>query len=372
MRLFSRLFLSHLTVIVAAVAVLFVAVLLLSQGYYRTDVGEVMRVLGPVGLPLLADFERSHRQALLLAYLSSLPFATLLAAGIAYFESRRVAGAVRLLSEGSREVAAGRYSTRVALPGQDELSDLANNFNDMAAALSRLERERLELISTVAHELRTPLAALQGYTEALADGVMASEVAVRAIRREGGLLRRMAHDLLLIAKVEAGAAEVRPALEHPKGFIAEAYDRFSSAFEQQRVEFTVALPDELSTVWADRERVDQVLSNLLSNALRYTPEGGNVTLGAQADGGEVLIYVADDGPGIPLEHQARVFERFYRIDEARSRSKGGIGVGLAVTKGLVEAMGGRIWLSSQPGRGATFSFTLPVRRIEQETVAAKR
>jgi signal transduction histidine kinase len=236
----------------------------------------------------------------------------------------------------------------------------------MAEALERNEQDRNELISTVAHELRTPLAALQGYGEALSDGVMPREVASQAINREVAAMRKIANDLMLVSKAEAGTLEVHPSNLNVKILLEDAEDRFRAMFEANAIRFDTVMQKGLGEVWADRERAGQVLSNLLTNALKYTPKNGKVTLGVERrsdvrrNSEGVCFYVRDTGQGIPLKHQAHIFERFYRIDEPRERSKGGLGVGLTVSKKLVEAMGGKIWLESVPGKGATFSFTLPL------------
>jgi two-component system sensor histidine kinase BaeS len=365
MRLFFRLFLSHIGAVVTGLVVVFVLGLMLSERYYQLHVGDVLRAAGAEGLVLFDEIEQGHRLALLWSFISALPFAFLLAVAMSYRQSQRVARAVRELTKVSQALALGQYSSRVELVGEGELTDLAEHFNAMAIALGRLEQERHELISVVAHELRTPLAALQGYAEALADGVMPTEVAIKAIRREATALRRMTHDLLMIARVEAGVIEFKPQVCDTETLLRDAHERFVSAFEGNRVALELELPSQKSVVWADPERVLQVLSNLLSNALRYTPAGGSVTIGARKLKSEVVFFVSDTGPGIPSEYQARVFERFYLVDPSRSRTSGGIGVGLAICKGLVTSMEGRIWLQSRPGYGATFEFALPTHAVAQ-------
>jgi two-component system, OmpR family, sensor histidine kinase BaeS len=363
MRLFFRLFLSHIGAVITGLVVIFALGLVLSERYYQLHVGDVLRAAGAEGLALFDEIEQGHRLALLWSFISALPFAFIFAVAMSYRESRRVARAVQALTKVSQALAMGQYSSRVELVGEGELTDLAEHFNAMAVALGKLERERHELISVVAHELRTPLAALQGYAEALADGVMPIEVATKAIRREASSLRRMTHDLLMIARVEAGVIEVHPEVCATETLLRDAHERFVSAYEGERIALRLELPSQASMVWADPERVLQVFSNLLSNALRHTPAGGSVTIGARSLKSEVVFFVSDTGPGIPGEHQAYVFERFYVVDPSRSRTTGGIGVGLAICKGLVTAMKGRIWLRSRPGYGATFEFALPIRAV---------
>jgi signal transduction histidine kinase len=359
MNLFTKLFLNTLIAILVAQLVLIVVAFILPERELRTEVEEFQSLSAETKTQLLEDFSRDSRRGLLGGLLLSLPIATVVAAVTTLRESRRVGRGVRHLAEASQRVAARKYGEEVDIEGQDELSDLAENFNDMAAALAHNEQDRNELISTVAHELRTPLAALQGYGEALADGVMSPEAASLAINREVAAMRKIANDLMLVSKAESGTLEVHPTLLSAEVLIADAEDRFKNMFEENDITFHAVAQNGLSDVWADRERAGQVLANLLTNALKYTPKNGQVTLGAERQDEYVRFYVKDTGPGIPSKHQAHIFERFYRVDESRERSKGGLGVGLTVSKKLVEAMGGRMWLESVPGKGATFSFTLP-------------
>ena len=237
-------------------------------------------------------------------------------------------------------MAEGEYGVRLPLLERDELGELALHFNRLAEALEKVEKTRAELIGTVAHELRTPLAA---------EGIL----------REVKAMRRLVEDLSLVSRVEAKAVEIRPKPLDPKGLLEEALARFQSAFQAKGVALSLEAQDPLPQVWADEERVLQVLANLLTNALRHTPQGGEVRLRAFRQGEAVAFQVADTGPGIPEEHLPHIFERFYRVDKARSRKEGGSGVGLTVAKGLVEAMGGRIFVESRVGEGTTFTFTLP-------------
>jgi signal transduction histidine kinase len=360
MNLFTKLFLNTLLAILVAQAVLITVAFILPQRELRTEVEEFQSLSEEIRVQLLDDFSRDSRRGLLGGLLASLPIATVVAAVTTLRESRRVGRGVKHLAEASQRVAAREFGEEVDIQGQDELSDLAENFNDMAAALAHNEQDRNELISTVAHELRTPLAALQGYGEALADGVMSPEAASLAINREVAAMRKIANDLMLVSKAESGTLEVHPSRLAVKVLLEDAEDRFKSMFEAKAISFQSVLQVGVTEVWADRERAGQVLANLLSNALKYTPRNGSVTVGAERQEGCVRFYVKDTGPGIALKHQAHIFERFYRVDDSRERSKGGLGVGLTVSKKLVEAMGGTMWLESTAGKGATFSFTLPL------------
>ena len=359
MRLFSRIFLSHFVAILVACVVVIITAELVSPGFYRQHLGHVTGSAGVENVDQQEVLVAGHQRILFLALLASLPFSIVLALGVAYIDTRRITNTIQALVEESHEIASGYYDRRLAITGKDELAELAFHFNQMAAALEEAEKSRTMLIGTVAHELRTPLAALQGYTEALTDGVISPEAAAHAIARELTGMRRITEDLLLVARVEAGALEFKRSALLPSALADEAYDRFVHAFEEKMVVLKTDVPDDLPPVYADRERSGQILGNLLTNALHYVPREGRVAIRAQKHDGSVQFSVSDNGPGIPLEHQGRVFERFYRVDSARSRGGRGTGIGLTIAKGLTEAMGGKIWLVSKPGQGATFFFTLP-------------
>ncbi|AFH38232.1 histidine kinase,HAMP domain-containing protein,histidine kinase [Thermus thermophilus JL-18] len=345
MRLFLKLFLSHLLVALLALGLLLLLAEAFAPAFYRGHVERMLHALsmmggGMMGEALRRDLEEGLRSTLTAALLAALPLAALGALLTASFASLRLARTARLLAEGSRRMAEGEYGVRLPLLERDELGELALHFNRLAEALEKVEKTRAELIGTVAHELRTPLAALQGYAEGLMDGVLSKEKAAEGILREVKAMRRLVEDLSLVSRVEAKAVEIRPRPLDPKGLLEEALARFQSAFQAKGVALSLEAQDPLPQVWADEERVLQVLANLLTNALRHTPQGGEVRLRAFRQGEAVAFEVADTGPGIPEEHLPHIFERFYRVDKARSRKEGGSGVGLTVAKGLVEASGG--------------------------------
>nr|WP_232472418.1 HAMP domain-containing sensor histidine kinase [Deinococcus sp. DB0503] len=351
--------LSHVLIVVVALGALLLCAEVLAPAFIRSHVEQMIALIGPSGADLRPDLERGMRATLSSALLASLPLALLVAAVTALPSARRVVRSVGLLRDGSRALAAGRYEQRLPEEGNDELTDLARHFNRMAAALGQLEQERTELIANVAHELRTPIAALRGYTEALADGVMDPVAAREALQREVSALERLARDLSLVSQVERGRLELHLSTFSPADLLQAARERFEGAYDEKGVELGVQLPPGLPPVRADFGRAAQVLANLLTNALRHTPPGGQVTVGAVADGPFVQFLVTDTGSGIAAEHLPRVFERFYRADPARSRADGGSGVGLTIARGLVERMGGHIRAESVPGQGSRFAFTLP-------------
>ena len=219
----------------------------------------------------------------------------------------------------------------------------------------------MEVILDVSHELRTPLSTIRGHVEGLAEGVIEpSEETWALLQAEAERMSRLVDDLRRLSQAEAGQLALSPAPVSPAEVVGLAVERMLPLFDEKGVELRSAVPDKLPPVLADSGRVVQVLTNLLDNALRHTPSGGRVVVGAGA-GGEAVFEVTDTGEGLASEHLPHVFERVYRAEKSRSRSGGGSGVGLAISKALVEAMGGRIWVGSPGvGEGATFSFTLPI------------
>lgn len=359
MQLFTRILLGYLLVILVTGTGVAGIAGLVSPELYQAQLDRVALFLNPEFVRLRVTLEEGYQRTMLQTLGIALPVAVLLGAGVAYYQTRRLVGGIRKLAEGSRDIARGHYERRLVVAGDDELAALATDFNGMARALEHAEQKRVELIGAVAHELQTPLAVQQGYTEALVDEMVPPEEAARAIMDEVRTMRRLTRDLSLLTRIEAGAFELQRAACRPEELVADVLDRFMHAFEEKGLVLETRLAEGLAPVYADRERVAQVLGNLLSNALRYAPGPGRVVLRAQPCEGCVEFSVADSGPGIPEAHQTLIFRRFYRV-ASPPQSDGGMGIGLTVAQGLIRAMGGRIWLESQVGEGATFRFTLPV------------
>ncbi|NIL99089.1 MAG: hypothetical protein GTO62_18805 [Planctomycetales bacterium] len=242
----------------------------------------------------------------------------------------------------------------------------------MASRLEQTETLRRELIGDVAHELRTPLTAIKGSMEALIDGVLpATTKTFQQVYQEADRLQRLVHDLAELSRVEAGAYQLNKRPVSIAALVEGALARLKLQFEEKGVLLEVQLPPNLPDVRVDDDRIGQVLLNLLGNALQYTPMGGSVLISADQCDHEVRISVSDTGIGIPAEHLAHIFTRFYRVDKSRSRAGGGSGIGLTIAKHLVEAHGGRIWVESPgAGQGSTFSFTLPLS--SQENASSPR
>jgi len=237
-------------------------------------------------------------------------------------------------------------------------------FHDLTR-IKQLEDMRKDFVANVSHELRTPLSLIQGYVETLLDGAKDNpEVETRflqTIERNTGRLRRLIEDLLVISELESGRLRLNPQPVALNSVVRKVFEDFKARAEAAELELRNQAPE--LTVHADPDRVEQVLSNLVDNAIKYGHDGSAITVGAQAQaGGVVEVFVRDDGPGIGPEPLSRLFERFYRVDKARSREQGGTGLGLSIVKHIVQCHGGKVRAESQPGQGATFFFTLPIER----------
>jgi signal transduction histidine kinase len=285
---------------------------------------------------------------------------TLLAIGLAFTLSRRVLGPVRALTDAAERIERGELAARVEAParGADEIGQLARAFNAMASRLDHDEALRRQMVSDVAHELRSPVTNLRCTLESMQDGLVAIDRAsVETLYADTLLLQRLIADLQDLALAEAGRIELR--LE-PVDIGALARSTVSSASRRApRIDLDIA--GDLPLVRADRDRLAQVIHNLLSNAVRHTPPEGSIVVRARPDGPHVRIEVADTGVGLAADDLTRVFDRFFRADASRARATGGAGLGLAIARHLVAAHGGAISAASDgPGRGATFVVVLPI------------
>jgi len=268
---------------------------------------------------------------------------------------------LRKLKAAAQGIAGGDLSQRVDIKSKDELGDLGRAFNEMAEHLSRAEELRRNMTADIAHELRTPLSVIRGNLEAIADGVFPpTKENVASIHREAVLLSRLVDDLQELALAEAGQLRIEPELTDVSSLIERVVTNVAPRAESEGISMVTDLAPELPLVSVDSQRIGQVVSNLVDNALRHSPEGGKVTVRTRLIGEAVQVDVVDQGPGVSPEELSLVFERFYRGDKTRSRATGGAGLGLAIVKQLVEAHGGRVWVESTEGQGATFSFTLPL------------
>jgi signal transduction histidine kinase len=284
--------------------------------------------------------------------------AGLASVGLAVVMGRMLAAPLREIGAAARRIADGDYAARVPRDGPEELASLADSFNQMAAALQEQEEMRRDFIANAAHELRTPLTNLQGYLEALRDGVIVADRSTyESLWDEAERLVRLSRSLDALA--EGDAATSSPDLEpiDLAAAVRSAVELAQPAIERAGLKLSVAVPPTLPAR-ANADHLAQVLANLLSNAVRYTPRGGMVSVQAERRPGDLLVSVANSGETIPADDLERVFERFYRVEKSRDTARGGAGIGLAIVKQLVEAGGGRVGAESSEGR-TSFWFSLP-------------
>lgn len=360
-----QLLFSYLVVLFAALGAValgmrFVAPSLFNRVLMR-DMG--MGMMGNVMTIAMQDAtERAFQTTLWQSLFVALAFASLIAIMVSFFVTRRITTPIRRMATISQRIARGEYAVRTEVPPTIEIGDLAESLNRMAAELETTEQRRIQLIGDVAHELRTPISTLQGYLEGLRDGVVEpSDDLWARLSDQTSRLNRLTQDLRELFDVETGAASIKRSMVAPSDLVQTAVAEVRPRFEEKGIDLHVSLASKTPPIVADRDRAGQVLTNLLTNALRYTPTGGQVTVSVVPDVRVIWFKVTDTGIGIPAEHLPHVFDRFYRVDPSRSRALGGSGIGLAIARTLVEAQGGEIRAES-PGshQGSTFSFSLPI------------
>lgn len=313
------------------------------------------------GTPRLLEIETALLRRLNLAGWN----AALLSAGLslllAFLLAYTLLRPVRELTQAASHLAKGDLSQRVPVRGRDELALLAQTFNQMAASLEQAETNRKAMTADIAHELRNPLAVVRANIEALQDGIYPlSPENLEPLLAQTDLLSRLVEDVRMLALADTGQLR----LHFVPGDLAALARRALEPFEAQAAARAITLEFIEDTpcppLLLDPGRVGQILHNLLSNALRHTPDGGRVTLGVRCDPGEAHLTLRDTGPGIPESSLPRLFERFYRADRSRSREEGGTGLGLAIARQFAEAHGGSLTAANHPAGGAVFTLVLPV------------
>ena len=309
----------------------------------------------------LDHVERAFRTASIISLGIAIVAAAVLALAVSWLLSRRFEEPLTRLQRAAAQVAAGRYETRVPVgDAGPELDALAESFNTLGTQLASTEDTRRRLLSDLAHELRTPIATLQAYLEGLDDGVRHWDQSTRSVLGEQVTrLARLATDLDAVSRAEEGRLQLTLEPAVPADLIRVAQDTVAARFEEKHIRI-VATATGSGRVVVDRIRFLQVLTNLLDNARRHTPAGGTVTVQTQREQDWITVSVTDPGDGIPPAQLPHIFERFYRGDAARSRDEQGSGIGLTISRAIVEAHGGHLEAFSRgPGKGATFTLRVP-------------
>ncbi|MGZ4587377.1 MAG: sensor histidine kinase [Mycobacteriaceae bacterium] len=366
-RLPVRLFISYVVVVVIGAAVAYLAVRLLAPRLFDARVGMMngagpgMRMGSATAVGVRSAFLSALNTALIVGVLASIAAAAAAAAAV----TGRLLRPLDAVRAATRQIAAGRYEGKVPLPSEPELAALAGDVNTLAQALSDTETRRTRLLGEVAHEMRTPLTALDGYVEGLIDGVFAPNPdTLASLSEELRRLHRLADDLSSLSRTQEQRLELHPVDADLAELARRAAMRLSPQFEDAHIALNVRA-DRALPVRVDPDRITQVLTNLLGNALLATPAGGTVTVTARdVHGGEGEVVVTDSGVDLSEEDIEQVFERFYRVPGQPRRSPGS-GIGLTIARGIARAHGGDVMASSTGrGQGATFSAVLPLRSAD--------
>jgi two-component system sensor histidine kinase BaeS len=370
MSLTWKLILSHLIVIAVGLLVLGLSTAFVAPANFSQRMNDMQgtkndSTRGIVGSTLqayIAVINVTYRQSLNNALLITGFAATVVAVALSWYTSRRIVRPIRGVVKASQYIAAGHYNERLVADQQDEIGELTRSFNRMAVALADTETMRQQLIGDVGHELKTPLASIKGYMEGLQDGVIpATPETFQLVHHEADRLQRLVSDLQALSRAEAHQVPMDFQPCNAVDLVNTAVAALRPQYEEKEITLETDLPSDAPIVRADRDRIRQVLVNLLGNALQYTPSGERVIIRLRLEDDKVHLSVQDTGTGLNIVDLERVFQRFYRVDKSRSRASGGSGIGLTIARHIVEAHHGRIWAESAgPNQGSTFHFTLPL------------
>ncbi|MCL4439059.1 MAG: cell wall metabolism sensor histidine kinase WalK [Firmicutes bacterium] len=327
-------------------------------------------VIGAVAVSTPLQPIDANLRALQGVSLYSLLFGLLLAALFSWLLSRSLSRPLLQMQDVARSMARGDYSKRVRISGDDEIGLLADSLNTLSRELEekinllrQVDETRRDFVASVSHELRTPLTIIQGNAEALLDRVIEDPAKQREylnnILEETLRLRRLANELLDLRKIETGEVNFYKERVDAAGIFTGVVQRMQWLAEEKQIQLRLETPEQAVPVEADPDRLGQILINLIENALCFSPGGGEVFVKLMEGKHEMIAEVRDNGPGIPESEQKFIWDKFYKVDKSRSRSVSGTGLGLAIVKQLVELHGGTVTLSSKPGQGTTFRFTIP-------------
>ncbi|MBM2825627.1 MAG: integral rane sensor signal transduction histidine kinase [Dehalococcoidales bacterium] len=297
---------------------------------------------------------------------------------VGLFLTRQITSPVRALTRGAREISQGNLAYRVKAESGDEVGELVKTFNTMAANLAASEQSRRRMTADIAHELRTPLTIVEGTVDGMLDGVFAPDREhLATIKEQTALLTRLIGDLRELSLAEAGQLKLELAPDDIVRLVRGKLEQVELTARDKGISLKLEAEDNLSTIEIDHMRIEQVVANLLTNAIHHTPPGGIITVSVKAatpsadNQRGILISVVDTGEGIAVEHLPHIFERFYRVSDSRSRSEGGTGLGLAIVKHLVLAHQGRVWAESEPGKGSRFRVFLPLKASSPQNASPK-
>jgi two-component system OmpR family sensor kinase len=297
--------------------------------------------------------------------------ALLLGLGLSLLIGQWIANPLKQMAGAARKMENGNYSP-IPLDGPREVQQLGEALNEMAHKVQTSQQSQREFLANVSHELKTPLTSIQGFSQAILDGAVQTPDALKqaagVIYQESNRMFRLVVDLLSLARLEAGTADLQRMPLDLAALLRSILEKFSIQAQKAKVNLNVDLAPSLVII-GDGDRLSQVFTNLVDNALKFTPENGQVTVRASQQGDSAIASVIDTGIGIEPQDQTRIFERFYQVDKSRKGGVGrGVGLGLAIAAQIIAAHGGRIWVNSQPGLGTTFAISIPLSRLDDQTL----
>lgn len=362
----NKFLLSYLLLVLVGVATLLVVTFALAPTLFQAQLVGILQThpstmtTAEASQRILGDFLSTLLSALVVATL----VATLISLVTGLFVARRITVPLRQMSQVSERISVGNYAERIVVApmhATDELGQLASSINALAVALEQTERRRLEVIGNAAHELRTPIATLEGYLEGMLDSVIEpTPRTIAMLHTEAGRLRRLVDDLQEVSRTEAHQIPLSFQSITPQDLIQSAIEPLAGLFAEKGLELQVELAEHLPPVKVDPAPAIQILTNLLVNALRYTPAPGRIEVTVSRMEDMVAFRVRDSGIGLSPDQLIHIFERFYRVDKSRARILGGSGIGLTIALSLAQVMGGDIQVTSAGlGQGSSFTLTLP-------------
>jgi len=357
-RLLRRLFVGQLLVILAGAATLGVVAFLVAPPIFHDH---VRRAVGPVSDVVARHLDAALSETLLLALAIGIGAAAAAAGAVSWLLATRIAQPIEELSDTADALAAGHLDARATPPvADDELTDFTRAFNRMADALEHTEHTRRRLLADLAHELRTPLATIEAYHEGIADGVIDPDpTTIDVLADATSRLRRLVEDVSLVSQAEEGRLPLDRGRLDLRDLVTSAIDAARPELDAAGITLQFDVADPPVKVDADPDRLAQVLANLLTNAVAHTPQGGTITVVVTSDEHLAVVEVTDTGAGISPEHLPHIFQRFYRADPARSRTRGS-GIGLTISRAIVQEHDGNLTATSPgEGRGTTFTIELP-------------
>ena len=340
----------------------------LEDGIPITEDGEVIGFL----IPLRGQFEGTPRELQFIQRINRLLFygaliGAVIALVLGILLSRTLTRPIRELTQATHAVSEGNLSQQVPVRSNDELGELAQAFNKMSSELSRSINARKQMTADIAHELRTPLSLIIGHAEAVHDGVLPpTRENFEIIREESTRLEHLVNDLRILSLADAGELSIQPQPIQPQRLLQDIASTYQYEAQRKNVKLELEIASPLPTIEVDPGRMTQVLTNILENALRHTPEDGRIVLSAKGVGDRVELAIQDSGPGLAAEDLDRIFDRFYRTDASRQRDgafAGGSGLGLAIARSIVQAHGGSIVAESEPGKGLRVILGLPKKSV---------